>query len=116
MTDEIHLKTLLTDQDKTLDQRLALFAWLNLGILESLMSGVITASDAVRIFFNAENCLYVRQDLMDRTADEIMSHGVQVADLFDILPPDEAQREFERELATIRARCLSLLKEKRLAA
>jgi hypothetical protein len=116
MTDEIHLKTLLTDQDKTPEQRLALFAWLNLGILESLTSGVITASDAVRIFFNAENCLYVRQNLLDLTADEIMSRGVQVADPFDILPADEAQREFERELATIRVQALSLLKEKRLAA
>lgn len=116
MTDQIHLKTILPHQGKTTEHRLALFAWLNLGILESLTSGVITVDDAVRVFFNAENCLFVRQDLTDRTADEIMSRGVQLSDLFKILPPDEAQQEFERELATIRERCLRLLKEKSLAA
>lgn len=45
-----------------------------------------------------------------------MSRGVQLTDLFDALPANEAQREFQRELTTMRLLCLSLLEEKRLAA
>jgi hypothetical protein len=70
----------------------------------------------LRIFFNAENCLFVRQHLREKIADEIMSRGVQLPDLFDALPIEEAHREFQRELATMRSLCLKLLGEKRLAA
>ncbi len=73
-------------------------------------------SNAVRFFFHAENCLFVRQRLRDRTADEVMSRGVQLPDLFEALPVKEAQREFQRELATVRSLCLTLLAEKQLAA
>jgi len=45
-----------------------------------------------------------------------MSHGIQLPDLFEVLPPEEAQREFQRELATIRSLCLTLLEEQRLVA
>ncbi len=45
-----------------------------------------------------------------------MSHGVQLLDLYDILPTEEAQREFQRELAKMRTLCLTLLAEKQLAA
>ena len=116
MNEKIHLQPLLSGPDKTPAQQLALFAWLNLGILESLANGLIKATDAVRTFFNAENALFVQQNLTDQIAGEIMSHGVQLADLFEVLPAEEAQMEFQRELATIRALCLSLLKEKSLAA
>ncbi|HZF37568.1 MAG TPA: hypothetical protein VE715_01985, partial [Blastocatellia bacterium] len=98
------------------ERQLALFALLNLGLVESLASGSISAADAVRIFFHAENCLFVRQRLRDRTADEVMSRGTQLPDLFDALPPKEAQREFQRELTAIRSLCLSLLAEQQLAA
>jgi len=37
--------------------------------------------------------------------DKVMSHGVQLPDLFDALPADEAHRQFQRELATMRALC-----------
>ncbi len=116
MTGTIDLQMLLSNSDRTLDQKLALFAWLNLGLVESLANGLMTATDAVRILFNAKNSLFVRRDLTDHTAEAIMSHGVQLADLFDALPAEEAQREFQRELATIRSLCLSILEEKRLAA
>jgi hypothetical protein len=45
-----------------------------------------------------------------------MSHGVQLPDLFEVLPPEEAHREFQRELATIRSLCLKLLEGQRLVA
>jgi hypothetical protein len=42
-----------------------------------------------------------------------MSHGVQLPDLFDCLPADEAQREFFHELETIRSLCLTILEKGR---
>jgi hypothetical protein len=116
MTSTIDLQMLLSNSDRTLEQKLALFAWLNLGIVESLANGLMSATDAVRIFFNAKNSLFVRQELTDHSAEAIMSRGLQLTDLFDALPAKEAQREFQRELATIRSLCLSILEEKRLAA
>jgi hypothetical protein len=38
-----------------------------------------------------------------------MSRGVQLPDLFDSLPPDEAQRELYHELETMCALSLKLL-------
>jgi len=95
---------------------LALFALISLGVLESLSNGLATASEAVGLFFNAENCLFVRKSLGVKTADEVMSHGVQLPDLFEALPAEEANREFYRELATMRSLCLKLLEKERLAA
>ena len=116
MTNKIDLRAVLSNSDRTLEEKLTLFVWLNLGLVESLANGLLTATQAVRIFFNAENCLFVRQEISDQGADVIMSHGVQLADLFDALPPEEAQREFQREVAVLRSLCLNILKEKRLAA
>ena len=45
-----------------------------------------------------------------------MSYGVQLSDLFDVLPQAQAQREFQRELNTMRSLSLTLLEEKQLAA
>ena len=116
MNHSIQLKTVLSEVGSLPEQQLALFALLNLGLVESLAGGSISAADAVRIFFHAENCLFVRQRLRDRVADEVMSHGAQLPDLFDTLPAKEAQREFQRELATMRSLCLSLLAEQHVAA
>jgi len=116
MNHSIQLKTLLSEVSSTPNQLLALFAFLNLGLVESLAGGSISAADAVRIFFHAENCLFVRQRLQDRIADQVMSSGAQLPDLFDALPAQEAQREFQHELAIMRALCLTLLAEKQLAA
>lgn len=54
--------------------------------------------------------------MRDKTADAVMSHGVQLPDLFEALPPAEAQRAFQRELATMRALCLKLLAQMQLVA
>jgi hypothetical protein len=116
MNERIHLKTVLSEAGGNSGKPLALFALLSLGLLESLASGSIGAADAVSIFFHADNCLFVHQRLRDRMAEQVMSHGVQLPDLFEALPPKEAQQEFQRELATMRSLCLALLGEKRLAA
>ena len=50
-----------------------------------------------------------------KTADAVMSHGVQLP-VFEALSPVEAHREFQRELATMRALCLKLLEQKQLVA
>ena len=97
-------------------QQLELFALVNLGIIQSLASGVLTATEAVQRFYHAENCLYVRKHLRNREADVIMGHGVQLPDLFDSLETEEAQRELYHELEIMRSRCLSLLEKGRAPA
>ena len=116
MHNKMSLKTLLAASDGMSSQQLALLALLTLGILESLANGLLSATDALQVFFHTENCLFVRKQLRNKIADVIMSHGVQLPDLCAVLPPEEAQREFQRELATIRALCLKLLEAQRLVA
>ena len=90
-------------------QQLRFFALLNLGIVQSLVSGVISAAEAIQLFYNAENCLYVREHFLNKEANAIMSHGVQLPDLFECLSAEEASREFFHELETIRSLCMNLL-------
>ncbi len=116
MKQTIRLQTMLSEPGLAGEQRLALFGLLALGLVESLAGGSLSADEAVRLFFHGENCSFVHQQLQDQTADEAMSRGVQLPDLFDVLPAHVAQREFQRELATIRSLCLTLLAEQRLAA
>lgn len=116
MNESMDLPSLLATSARTTSQSKALFALLNLGIIESLANGLLSAADAPRLFYHANNCLFVRKQLHDKTADEIMSRGVQLADIFETLPADEAQREFQHELATLRILCLRLLEKKPLVA
>lgn len=116
MNNPISLKVLLSVPDKTLAQQLFLFALLNLGIIESLANGLISSIEALKIFFKAENCLFVRQQLQEKIADEIMSRGEQLPDLFEAFPTEEAHREFQRELASMRSLCLKLLEDKQRVA
>jgi hypothetical protein len=115
MKHRVDLHTLLSQIiDK--DQQIASFALLSLGVIESLVGGAMTASNAVELFFHADNCLFVRKQLRQKTADEIMSRGVQLPDIFDALPAEETQQEFQRELAAMRLLCLKLLGDMQLAA
>jgi hypothetical protein len=107
-------RVVLSDISGDLTQQLRYFALLNLGMVQSLTSGVISAAEAVRLFYNAENCLYVREHFRNKKVNAIMSHGVQLSDLFETLPADEASREFFRELETMRSLCMSLLAIKRI--
>lgn len=112
MNKRISLKNLFSDSGRTPEENLALFALLNLGILESLHQGLMSASEAVRTFFHAENGLFVHEQLRHHLADEIMSHGVQLPDLFEALPAEEAQREFQQELTKLHILSLNLLGQK----
>lgn len=94
-------------------QQLELFALLNLGMVQSLASGVLSATEAIQHFYHVDNCLYVREHFRSREANAVMSHGVQLPDLFDSLPAEEAQREFFHELETMRSLCLKLLEKVR---
>ena len=111
----IQLKTLMPASGE-LRQQLTLFALVNLGLIESLADGLLSATDAVRLFYNADNGLFVRKHLRGKMADEIMSRGAQLPDLFDVLSVKDAHREFRRELVAMRALCARLLEEKRKVA
>ena len=93
--------------------QLEFFALLNLGMVQSLASGMLSATEAIQRFYHADNCLYVRKHLRNREANAVMSHGVQLPDLFDSLSAEEAQREFFHELEVMRSLCLKLLENVR---
>jgi hypothetical protein len=113
MRQNYQLGSVLSDANGDPPRQLELFALVNLGLVQSLVSGVLSATEAVQHFYNADNCLYVRKHLRAREANAIMSHGVQLPDLFDSLSPEEAQREFCHELETMRSLCLKLLEKGR---
>lgn len=50
-------------------QQLGLFALLNLRLVQSLASGILSATEAVQLFYNAESCFYVRKHLRNREAN-----------------------------------------------
>ena len=106
-------RVVLSEVSGNLTQQLELFALVNLGLAQSMASGVLTPTEAIERFYHTENCLYVQKHFRNKEAQAIMSRGVQLPDLFDCLPPDEARREFYRELETIRSLCLKLLGKKR---
>lgn len=106
-------RLLLSEVPGSPSQRLELFALVNLGLVQSLASGLLSPTEAVERFYHADNCLYVRRNLRKREADAIMSRGTQLPDLFECLPAEEARREFYHELEMIRALCLKLLGQKR---
>lgn len=116
MKNRIDLSAFLSEATGDMPRQRYLFAVLNLGIVELLANGLLTPTDATRLFFNAINCQFVRKNLHDKIADKIMSHGVQLADLFEALPKREAQQEFQRELDGMRSLCFRLLKEQKVVA
>ena len=102
-------RVVLSEAGSDPKDQLELFSLLNLGLIQSLASGVLSPTDAIQRFYHADNCLYVRKHLRNREANAIMSHGVQLSDLFESLEAEEAQREFFHELEKIRGLCLKLL-------
>ena len=94
-------------------QQQELFALLNLGLVQALASGVVSPTEAVERFYHAENCLYVQKHFRQKAAHTLMSHGVQLPDLFESLAAEEAQREFYHELEIMRSLCLQLLEKRR---
>jgi hypothetical protein len=108
-----HARILLSDASGDSTPRLELFAFLNLGLVQSLNSGILSPSEAIRRFYHSDNCLYVQKQFKNRDANTIMSHGVQLPDLFDTLTAEEAQKEFYHELEEMRTLCLKLLEKVR---
>ena len=109
MNECIRLSKVLIVRGEESAEHLALFALINLGLIESLANGILTATEAVRLFYRAEHCMFVRKHVANKTADQIMSHGVQLSDLFEALPTEEAFREFQHELSAMRSLCLKIL-------
>ena len=60
MRQSYRLRIVLSDASGDLPQQLELFALVNLGLVQSLASGVLSATEAVQHFYNADNCLFVR--------------------------------------------------------
>lgn len=116
MKQNVSNRITLTESGSNTLLQLELFALLNLGLVQSLVSGALSATEALEQFYHADNCLFVKKKLHNRTADAIMSHGVQLPDLFDLLPAAEAQREFYHELEIMRGLCLQLLAKQRNSA
>ena len=58
MHNTMSLQTLLVASEGMPVQQLAVFALLTLGMLESLANGLLSATEALGVFFHAENCLY----------------------------------------------------------
>ena len=109
--DQFRIDLSKTDGDRK--QQLRAFALLNLGLVQSMASGIISAAEAIRLFYHADNCLYVQKRFRSREANAIMSRGVQLPDLFECLPAEAAFREFFHELEVMRSLCSKLLKTKR---
>lgn len=116
MNGMIRFDTLLSKSASDVSSQLTIFAVVNLGVVESISSGLMTPSEAIHTIYHYDNCVYVDHVLKDKTADEIMSRGVQLSDLFDVLPPEKANRALRHELEKIRSLCLKLLEKERLAA
>lgn len=115
MKNNLDLEVLLSQQSDQ-RQQVTSFALICLGTVELLASGAIGATDSIRLLFHAENCQFVRRSLADEMADEIMSRGVQLPDLFEALPAEQAQQEFQRELAAMHDLCLKLIGDEQMAA
>jgi hypothetical protein len=107
---DLKLESMLGGRSTTDRQALDAFAVLNLGIVESLRTGTINADEAVSRFYNAANCLYVHRKLKNPVCDEIMSRGVQLPDLFVVLSPSVARRQYSGELNALGKLCLRLLR------
>jgi hypothetical protein len=90
-------------------QKLAVFAGLNLAMLASIDSKGRALADVTAGFYNAANCLYVKRSIKHKNADELMSRGVQLLDLFAILPRRRAEAELKSEKNAMRAICYKLL-------
>lgn len=106
-------RIMLSATKGSIAQQQELFALLNLGLVQSLASGVVSPTEAVELFYHVENCLYVQKHFRPKAVHMLMSHGVQLPDLFESLPVEEAQREFYHELEIMRSLCLQLLEKRR---
>lgn len=85
----LHLDQILAGLERA--QKLTVFAALNLAMVQSIDRRGAALGDVTAGFYNAKNCLYVKRSLRQKDAEELMSRGVQLADLFDVLPRKQAE-------------------------
>jgi hypothetical protein len=116
LNEKIHLSQMLADAAGDPVRLSDMFSLFNLGLVETLRDGLLDPEDAVRFFYHSENCFYVKNNIKNKSANDLMGRGVQLSDLFDALPAAEARREFLRELATMRELCLKIVGEGRSVA
>lgn len=95
---------------------LALFAVTSLSVIDSLASGSMTPTEATANYFHGKNVRFVKLNLSNKRAAEVMGRGLQLSDLFDAMPVEEAHREFQHELRAMKALCHQLLEVERVAA
>lgn len=103
----LHLEHILGGLDKP--QKLAVFAALNLAMVQSIHSKGSGLGEVTAGFYNSTNGLYVKRSLRNKDAEELMSRGVQLADLFEVLPRRQAEAELKRERNAMRIICYKLL-------
>ena len=72
---QVRLEMIFVNAGDTPARGLTLFALLGLGIIDSLASGLMSATEAVQSFFHAGSCLFVRQRVKDKVADRVMSQS-----------------------------------------
>jgi len=94
----------------------ATFAVLALGVIDAIELGLLDTESAVRFFFHADNAMFVRRDLKDKLADDVMARGLQLSDLFTVLDPVLANRAFRVEIEKMRSACRTLIGRAKLAA
>lgn len=116
MNKAMNFSTVLTAAGEAPANQIELFALLTLGIVESLENRLLSPAEAITVFFNADNCRFVRERLPDKSADEVMGRGVQLPDLLDAIPPSDSPQELRNEIAVIRRLCLGMLESHRLVA
>jgi len=112
MKDAFDLATITAGQR----QPLALFAVTSLGMIESLLAGTVTPTEATSAFFHGRNIRFAKVKLRDSRAMELLGRGVQLADLFDALPVEEAHREFQHVLQAMKSLCMQMLVSERAVA
>ena len=66
---QIHpFRVVLSELSGSLAQRLELFALVNLGLVQSMASGVLTPTEGVERFYHAKNSLYVQKHFRRKEA------------------------------------------------
>lgn len=112
----LSLEDILSTTGVAAGLRREVFAFVVLGVLDSLEKGLLSPDDASRTFFTFDNCQFVKTCLESAAAESIMGRGVQLADLFEALPEPEARRGFAAEINSIREECFRILERERCVA
>ena len=92
------LRVVLSELSGSVGRQLELFALVNLGLVQSMASGVLTPTEAVERFYHVGNFLYVQKHFRRREAQTIMSRGIRLPDLFDSCHPKRRSASFTMSL------------------